>query len=135
MTSDDKLISPVVINILGQDRNVRFNFASDIKLKKLLNGRCILKGIDANDPEHFIGLLWAGLIADSKELDKPIKGAGEPSKELEKILDQLAEEVDIAQYGAIIEKLMEAIKIFKPDSKDEAEAAPKAESTEEEKKS
>jgi hypothetical protein len=130
MNTDNKVLPQVTVYILEQERHLRYTMAADIKLKKLLDGKSVLKGFDPSDPEQFVAVLWSGLIAESPELDKPIKGAGNPSAELQKVLDNIANEVDISQYSDFVAKMMEAIKIFKPEKEDSKEVSvePKASS-------
>jgi hypothetical protein len=126
--SDEQILNPVTVELLGKERPLRYTFGADIKLKRLLGGaHSITKGWEASDPEQFVKVLWAGLISDSKELDKTIKSDGTPSAELQKILDNLADSIEISQYEKLIGKVMDALSVFK---KKDDESEPKGDSSE-----
>lgn len=131
MSNEEVLDGGITIEILGQEREIKYTFLADIKLKKLLQGKSLLKGWDAQDPEEFVKVLWAGLITKSPELDGKVDPKGVPDKALQITLDRLAGEMDVANYRKYVEKVMAAISIAMPKKEASGE---ESESTDEEKK-
>lgn len=121
MSNEERIEPRVEIDLLGGPKYLCFTLKSDIRLKKLLDGQSIMKGCRMDDPEVLVKVLWAGMIKHQPEFDLPVNHKGEPSKELQKVFDDIAEELTLSRCTELFRAVNTAVGLSLGDDNAKAE--------------
>lgn len=116
MENLDKAAPGIFITLGGVQRSLIYTFDAVKKLKRI-TGKNLLKGeVDWQDPDEFVYLLWAGLIANDPSLDGGVDATGTLSDAAQAGVDAIGKLITLGDLGTISNALMETFKQATPDS-------------------
>lgn len=114
MKNEDKALPEVYLEILGEERQLKYTLRSVTQFKRLTGRRLMAEGFDTRDGEHIVAMIWCGLIGVDKKLDGDPQGS-----KVQDILLQIEREVGLEDLKIIGERIRKALQnagLIDPDS-------------------